>query len=606
MLRRLLPTLLVLVLGFLALAGGLVSLQRIFARERDDALAAERSRLAALRQYGAEALRRQLHARLQEVGNRIDAAGDDPLVPSADVLFVRGDGTQVLPRRFEPLPGLGSPARALHEAVSRRVVADVGDGDSPWQERLRRIRAFQRALDAKDRESIEASFRSLLSHRARFVVAAAKEIPAAVATLEAFHERSAPDAALMRALLRDGLGDGRGGKIEGLQRALLLKRDRFTEADFAFLAGRVALLSEASGVSSDDFTERASETSGPSLPPAVGQADSTGALLEDRWYVERQADGTARGVAVSVDGLLAELSGEMRSRGLFTAEDRLALAGPVVRGLRAPGADVVSPSSPRREAAIGRNYRIKTGLGVLTGVLALALAAVGVLLQERKHRFLELKSHFVATVSHELRTPLASIRLLAETLERRLQDVPVARDYPSRIVREIDGLTFLVENILSWSPLEKGRRTLRAEPVSLQELVSPLFDEAEDGVVLTTQDLSDVKLLADPELLKLLFRNLFRNARKYASRSPVTIEVSARREDGVRVLFRDNGDGIPEAETEKVFEEFYRLPASAGRVPGGSGLGLAICRKVMELHGGAIRVLRSSPDGTTFELTFPA
>jgi signal transduction histidine kinase len=71
-----------------------------------------------------------------------------------------------------------------------------------------------------------------------------------------------------------------------------------------------------------------------------------------------------------------------------------------------------------------------------------------------------------------------------------------------------------------------------------------------------------------------------------------------------RVRFSDNGVGIPEAEWERIFGEFYRLSGQGREVPG-SGLGLALCRRIMHLHGGTLRVAASSPEGTTFELTFP-
>jgi len=82
-------------------------------------------------------------------------------------------------------------------------------------------------------------------------------------------------------------------------------------------------------------------------------------------------------------------------------------------------------------------------------------------------------------VSHDLRTPLASIRLQAETLMRRLRGNPEARDYPERIVRDVDGLSFLVENILSFNRLEHGGWQPRRADVSLRELVGGLRADLE-------------------------------------------------------------------------------------------------------------------------------
>jgi two-component system sensor histidine kinase SenX3 len=228
--------------------------------------------------------------------------------------------------------------------------------------------------------------------------------------------------------------------------------------------------------------------------------------------------------------------------------------------------------------------------------------------QQRKYRFLELKSDFVATVSHELRTPLASIRLLGETLERKLAQAPEVRDYPARIVQAADGLHFLVENILSFNRIDKGRWKLRTSRVRLEELVNPLRDDLASATTVQVDlvtDVGDAELEADPSLLRLLFANLGRNACAYNRRSPVHISVTAQTipGHGCTVLFSDNGVGIPEDEWENVFQDFYRLTQPGPEVHG-SGLGLALCRKIMRLHGGDIQVANSSHKGTTFALTF--
>jgi signal transduction histidine kinase len=241
-------------------------------------------------------------------------------------------------------------------------------------------------------------------------------------------------------------------------------------------------------------------------------------------------------------------------------------------------------------------------------VLVAGVMALGYLTYRRRHRFLALKGDFVSAVSHELRTPLASIRLMAETLERRTRDVPGVRDYPARIVRDIDGLGFLVENILSFNRLSRGKWKPQRESVRLGDVVARLAAErdlwARRAAELTGDDLDRVVLRADRDLLKLLLTNLLRNACSYNERDPARVRLSAvpRPAGGWIVRVGDNGVGIPTAEHERIFDDFYRAREGSER---GSGLGLAICRKVMEAHGGSVRVAESSPAGTTFELCFP-
>jgi two-component system sensor histidine kinase SenX3 len=216
----------------------------------------------------------------------------------------------------------------------------------------------------------------------------------------------------------------------------------------------------------------------------------------------------------------------------------------------------------------------------------------------------------VAGVSHELRTPLASMRVLAETLLRRTQNLEQVRDYPARLLRDVDGMSFLVENILSFNRMGRGLWRPRPEPLQLGELVAGMCDEAAERAGRSLRlrlDLEekDVTIEADPELMRLLVRNLAANAIHYNERDPVEIRLQVRRgpDRSVTVELGDNGVGIGADERERVFEDFYRGQGSERAR--GSGLGLALCRRVMALHGGTITIARSDPSGTLFRLWFP-
>jgi signal transduction histidine kinase len=144
---------------------------------------------------------------------------------------------------------------------------------------------------------------------------------------------------------------------------------------------------------------------------------------------------------------------------------------------------------------------LKTALGLVCGLLSLAMIGAALLAYERRLRLLAERTEFIAAVSHELRTPLASIRLQAETLTRRLAGRSEARDYPQRIVRDVDGLHFLVENILSYNRLERGGWRPQRTNVSLRALTQKLQEEL-DGqtprkLELVVEPSADVVLHAD-------------------------------------------------------------------------------------------------------------
>jgi two-component system sensor histidine kinase SenX3 len=609
--RRLLPTLVAIGVGLAVLTAGLVSLHGIFVREREDGRRALEDRRRALEQYARRGLTETLRRELESAGPRLQRAAVDPLVSDADLLLFRA-GRQLLPRQVAPRSEDSTPAQTVHAALEKLgpgALASREEPEEPWAERLVLMERFVTALKSSERTAIERTLRDWLAHRARFVLPVAKDAAASVWLLERFHAGGKPDPTLMRALLRDGVQGVSGSQVEGLQRVLLERRDAFGRSDFTFLRERIAHLSELTHVDFVDFNARATAEPGARMALSLPLAEPQ--LRPDGWYVEPVGADGARGLRLGAVALLGSVREEMQARGLLDGEDSLELSRTDIAVPVSTLAVVLE--SPRMRAAVAElesRYRLKALLLGLSGALALAIIGLAVLAHERKVRFLALRSEFVSTVSHELRTPLSAIRVMAETLERRVGGMPGAGNYPSRIIAEADGLSRLVENILTYNRLEKGRWESRREQVPLEDLLRRVVEDASaqnaTSVELKAEGLEGVCLPGDPELLRMLFSNLVHNACRYTPRSPVELKVEARHEGATVVRVSDNGVGIPRESWEAVFEEFRRLRNQTLPAKGGSGLGLAICRRIMTLHGGAIRVAASGPEGTTFELTFPS
>jgi signal transduction histidine kinase len=594
-------------------------LQGIFLEERDDAVEAIEARRAALEQYAHKELEQRLRARLAEARAAMDSAASDPLVPASEVWLV-DRGRQLLPRLAKPLASTSTPASQLYrqlrgndetiDLLAERALSS--DPESPWAERLVMYRDLRAALVAFDRVIIEQKVREILGHRARFVIASTLDVPFTVAMLAELDDRATPQKSLMQALLRDGLQGG-SSRIEGVQRALLRNRQRFTAGDMLALTRQIVKLSQSAEIMFADFEARAGEPPGMALPLPTPLEEPT-LTGGGKWYVEPPRNERVRGMAVNLPAMLDEISAAMRERSMIAAGDNV--RGPA--SLRAGGSGDSLPvsalsltvESPRWQPAlrdVEERYELKAALQVIIAALVFGVMALAVIIYRRRHRFLELKSGFVSAVSHELRTPLASIRLMAETLERRTKDLPKARDYPTRIIRDIDSLSFLVENILSFSRLDRGRWTAKRERMRLGDVVAKLEQErdswAQRPAELSAQGVEQAELVADPDLVQLLITNLVRNATAYCERDPAVIHISAERaSDALVVRIRDNGVGIEPSQRERIFDDFYR--AGGNKSVRGSGLGLAICRKIMEAHGGTITVADSSPEGTTFELRF--
>jgi signal transduction histidine kinase len=605
--RRLLPLAIALGVGLVALLWGLATLESIVIDERHQARDNIASQEAVLAEYARRTLEQRLQAQLLEQHQAIEAAAEDPLAPAAGLLLVE-DGRQRLPRLATAAPGQETPARALYDQIRRREIPADLEAGSPPQRRVELVLELRDALEQADPAEIGEAMRAVLRHRAGFVLDSAFDLPVMVALLDDFTARIRPAPELMTGLLREGFGADPGARLAALQRALLRRRDRFSAQDFRFLADRVAVLSRDAGVPVDDFVAVADAPREPPVP-LPRRVDEPMLVGGGRFYVGPHSSSQVRGVQVDVPAEVDVLEEEMRQRGLLQPGDRVTLP-PLYEPtpLDTLPFEVDAPRLRRAGARAEERFWLKTGFVAGCAALALSIVVLALSLQRRRYRFVELKSDFVATVSHELRTPLASIRLMAETLERRTRDVPAARDYPQRIVRDIDELAFLVENILSFNRLDKGRWQPRRSDVELAPLLDAVMEELSQygygEVVLHTEGLQGVVLHGDRELLLLLLRNLVKNACTYNERRPVELSVQARAEDRRFVVeIADNGVGIPAADQGRIFEDFRRVPGTRAR---GSGLGLSICRKTMAAHGGRIRIVRSSAEGTRFALEFPA
>ncbi|MEZ4436184.1 MAG: HAMP domain-containing sensor histidine kinase [bacterium] len=585
-----------LALALAGLAWGLITLHRVFAAERAEAIDTVDARRRVLDRYAAQAFEARLARRLADARPALDAAEADPLAPAAGLYRRRRDVVVVPP---VPAPAADTDAWALYEAL-RDPTHRPEPPPGPWGEWLTHREALLDAVAAGGRETIALAFRALLAHRARHRLDPALEIPATLAVLDWFADAAPVDPALARALLHDGLGR-EPAHVEGLQRALIRHRDRFDPADLTALAAEIERQSRRFGLPRAAFTAALT----PQAPPPA-PADIAAPTLAAGWYFAPRGD-TIDGVRPDLPAEAAAVEAAMRDAALLGPDEGLTLdpdaAVPVA---------VRSPEWRDAPARAHATWRLKRALMWLTALLALALAALAALDARRRRRFVELKSDFIAAVSHELRTPLAAIRLMAETLERRLADVPRARDYPARIVREADALGFLVENLLSFNRIDKGRWIARPQPLALRDLVDRVRDGADAAFEATIrwqiEGIDGLTLDADPALVELLLQNLVRNAIQHHGGETVTLTLTARQDPvlgpgpGLTLTLADDGPGIPPEAAPRIFEPFYRGPARTSR---GSGLGLALCRRIMTLHRGRIRLAATGPDGTTFELHFP-
>ena len=252
-------------------------------------------------------------------------------------------------------------------------------------------------------------------------------------------------------------------------------------------------------------------------------------------------------------------------------------------------------------------------LSALMSVMAIG----GVLLTwraaRREQRLSRMRNGFVANVSHELRTPLASIAVLGEILGRgRVTAADKVVEYGQRIEQESTRLGHLIDNVLSFGRIESAEDRYRREQAAIENIVDAALvavdtRRAQGGFTITTTSpdvpLPDVRV--DATAMTQVFVNLLDNAMKYSGPCrEVHVEMHHGGAD-VGVAISDDGIGIAPDDRERIFHEFYRVPAGGGGVAG-TGLGLAIVRHIVRAHGGRIEVSSRLGHGATFMVLLPA
>lgn len=230
----------------------------------------------------------------------------------------------------------------------------------------------------------------------------------------------------------------------------------------------------------------------------------------------------------------------------------------------------------------------------------------------RELRMAEMRSQFIASVSHELKTPLTAIRIFAETLRMgRLKNSQAKREYLDTIVSESHRLTRLLNNVLDFSKIEKGKRTYRREPACLSEIINaavqatqyPLKQQDFHLNVHLEEELPDISV--DRDAIGQAILNLLSNAMKYSGESR-RIDLRVQKRAGHAVIeVNDRGIGIDPAQQKRIFEKFYRVPSEENeRIPG-TGLGLALVFHIVKAHDGHVEVRSVLGKGSTFSIHLP-
>ncbi|EMA30442.1 histidine kinase, partial [Halobiforma lacisalsi AJ5] len=219
----------------------------------------------------------------------------------------------------------------------------------------------------------------------------------------------------------------------------------------------------------------------------------------------------------------------------------------------------------------------------------------------------ERLEQFAYAASHDMQEPLRMVSSYLQLIERRSDDLSKeTREFLSFAIDGADRMRAMVDGLLAYSRVQSDGDPL--EPVELEDVLADVRSDLQLRLEETDADLDAEPLprvRGDGDQLQQLFRNLIENAITYSGDEPPQVDVTAERNDDEwTVSVHDQGIGIDPAEQDRIFDLFDRLHSREAY--DGTGIGLALCERIVERHGGEIRVDSEPGEGSTFSVTLPA
>ena len=270
-----------------------------------------------------------------------------------------------------------------------------------------------------------------------------------------------------------------------------------------------------------------------------------------------------------------------------------------------------------------------TGVGLFSGYiqeLYIRRAYVGQRIVEAKNKLIsealieavranKSKSEFLATMSHELRTPLNAIIGFSDIIMREVfGKIPNEKytDYAKDINNSGSLLLAIINDILDLAKAESGKLVLNEQSFDISETLEAIVRMCRGRAQTNRVELiffggqSEIRIKADERLMLQAIANLVTNAIKFTpSGGAVRIYVSATPQKGIAVKVADTGIGIAAENLERVVRPFEQVESSYSRKHGGSGLGLPYAKRLIELHGGELKLESELEKGTTVTVTLP-
>ena len=279
---------------------------------------------------------------------------------------------------------------------------------------------------------------------------------------------------------------------------------------------------------------------------------------------------------------------------IFSVLFWLPLVGSITRSLAQMNHAAAEMAEGKFDTRVSEKRRDELGsLGAAINRMAARLAG-----------FVTGQKRFTGDIAHELCSPLARMNMAVGILEERAD--PGDKPYVDDLREEVQHMSGLVNELLSFSKASLGATSIRLQAVALRPLVErAMRREAREGVDIRVEVAEEVQVLADPELIVRAVSNLLRNAVYYAGTAgPITVSSQVL-ENEVELIVADSGAGVPEQDLPKLFDPFYRVDTARARETGGVGLGLSIVKTCVESCHGSVTCWNGESSGFAVAIRLP-
>ncbi|NVJ61601.1 MAG: HAMP domain-containing histidine kinase [Gammaproteobacteria bacterium] len=492
---------------------------------------------------------------------------------------------------FPPIPG---DVESFWQTYSENIKSNPSQHASVlMQERIKIIEDISRSLNNNNddyksnnvTETLRTGITRFLAHKENYRLTVTEELISNFMVLDIdTYQRWSPD--FVESLLFRGFRS-ETTKILSAFHLLFENTDAFAASDIRMIANQISAYAEAANLSLDRLQQMVQAVLKPTL-----QFNST--TCYSSWIISSESVSHKLNQddcivsALDMKSLENKWTLSMQQTGQLSENDSIAIvSSSLPNSLNDIDIKITKESWQTQENQQRLFLIVKIALLLILTLLSIFALYSILQRQARKEQYIQLKEDFVNLVSHELKTPLASIRLMAETLQKRLDKQLSSKDYPEKIQRESDRLWLMVDNILSFNRLQSEQVNLTLSDVNLHQLINEIAETLSCNVIVENRIDDHYVVKADRALINLVFMNLISNAIKYNIEDKVHLVFEL---SNSNILVTDNGIGIEESLWNDIFDSFFQANAEHKK---GFGLGLPLSRKVMNLHNGSLDVVAS-------------